>query len=328
MSELISILMPVKNAEQWLEETLTSIQKQKVNWELIAIDDHSIDASITILEEFSLKDSRIKVYKNHGSGIIPALQQALSLSSGIYITRMDADDIMPDKRLSTFLHSFKNGNGKRITTGMVKYFSEDLVSEGYLKYERWLNNRVLRQDHYQHIYRECVVASPNWFALKSDLITDKIFEQLNYPEDYHMTFLWKRNDYLIECISDLTLMWREHPSRTSRTSDVYQQDSFFKLKLDYFIQDECQNGTPIAIIGWGKKGKLVAAQLAENSVPFNIYDLDFNKYKGHESRFRVHDPMHISESKALVCIYPDDLNSLETFLHKFNLVIGQNAWYV
>ena len=62
-------------------------------------------------------------------------------------------------------------------------------SEGYLKYEYWLNDRIDQNDHYKHIYRECVIASPNWISKKQDLIQYKIFENLNYPEDYSMTFL-------------------------------------------------------------------------------------------------------------------------------------------
>ena len=99
-SPQISILMPVKNADQFLEECLNSIVQQSFSdWELIAIDDHSTDSSYEILGEYQKKDGRIKVFKNQKNGIIHALRGALERSNGSYITRMDADDIMANIKL-------------------------------------------------------------------------------------------------------------------------------------------------------------------------------------------------------------------------------------
>ena len=93
--EAISILMPVKNAALFLRECLDSIVNQEEsNFELIAVDDHSTDSSLKILEEYQKKDPRIQVYKNKEHGIIAALRLAYKKSSGILITRMDSDDIM------------------------------------------------------------------------------------------------------------------------------------------------------------------------------------------------------------------------------------------
>ena len=95
--------MPVKNAGPWLEECLQSIQKQSfVNWELIAVNDGSKDNSIEILIDFSSRDVRIQVLENPGSGIVDALSQALSKSTGTFISRMDADDVMPAEKLQLF----------------------------------------------------------------------------------------------------------------------------------------------------------------------------------------------------------------------------------
>ena len=83
----VSILMPVKNTENYLEECLNSILIQnEQNWELIVVDDFSTDKSWQILNDFAKKDARIKVFKNKNSGIIGALQLALMKSSGEMIT--------------------------------------------------------------------------------------------------------------------------------------------------------------------------------------------------------------------------------------------------
>ena len=97
--ELISILVPFKNTSLFLTECLESIFNQTYsNWELIIVDDNSTDNSLSIVRSYAENDSRIKLFKNKGSGIIDALQLAYSKSEGALITRMDSDDIMMENK--------------------------------------------------------------------------------------------------------------------------------------------------------------------------------------------------------------------------------------
>ena len=96
----ISVIMSVYNGEEYLEEAIESVRNQTFeNWELIVINDCSTDSTAKILTDFSLKDERIKVHTNEVNLKLPAsLNKAVSLSSGKYIARMDADDIcLPDR---------------------------------------------------------------------------------------------------------------------------------------------------------------------------------------------------------------------------------------
>ena len=96
MHPLISILMPVKNSEKFLSMTINSIIDQtEKNWELIIVNDGSIDNILNILQNFAEKEPRIKIFNNEeGSGIIPALRTAFMHSNGDLVTRMDSDDLM------------------------------------------------------------------------------------------------------------------------------------------------------------------------------------------------------------------------------------------
>ena len=103
---LVSILTPFKNTAQFLPECLKSILKQShTNWELLIIDDNSSDNSYHLVNAYSQKEPRIKLFKNPGHGIIDALRFAFNQSKGDYVTRMDSDDIMhPEK---TKNHAFR-----------------------------------------------------------------------------------------------------------------------------------------------------------------------------------------------------------------------------
>ena len=111
LSDKISIILPCKNAADFIRECIDSIIHQSLtNWEVIAVDDHSSDDTFSILTEYSNRDDRITAVQNTGMGITPALCHGFSLSSGTCITRMDADDIMPSDKLGKFMDSL---TGKR-----------------------------------------------------------------------------------------------------------------------------------------------------------------------------------------------------------------------
>lgn len=100
MKPEISIIMSVYNGETYLKEAIESVIKQTFkNWELICINDCSTDSTSEILAEFASSDERIKVHTNEVNLKLPtSLNKAISLSSGKYIARMDADDIcLPDR---------------------------------------------------------------------------------------------------------------------------------------------------------------------------------------------------------------------------------------
>lgn len=96
----ISVIMSVYNGETYLKEAIESVIKQTFkNWELIIINDCSTDSTGEMLAEFASMDERIKVHTNEVNLKLPtSLNKAISLCSGKYIARMDADDICLPER--------------------------------------------------------------------------------------------------------------------------------------------------------------------------------------------------------------------------------------
>lgn len=263
----VSIITPFKNAAETIAETAQSILAQThTNWEWILINDHSNQDESTALKNF-LTDPRIRIFQNEGSGIVDALVTAEKQIRGEFLTRMDADDVMPHTKLELFLHALMT-TSVQIVTGKVQYFSVDQpVSSGYRQYQDWLNARSEQQDFYTQIYRECPVASGNWCMRTSDHFSCGGFADLHYPEDYDLVFRWKKAGFQILGIDQLTHLWREHPLRTSRTSENYAQEAFFRLKIREFVSQEGKQ-LPIAVLGTGQKGRLTAKNLMEQGCEF------------------------------------------------------------
>jgi glycosyltransferase involved in cell wall biosynthesis len=91
---MISVLMPVKNAERFLRDSIVSVLSQSyADFELLVIDDRSDDGSLAICQEYARSDIRITVLQNQNSGVSNALNHGLKLAKGRYIARIDADDV-------------------------------------------------------------------------------------------------------------------------------------------------------------------------------------------------------------------------------------------
>ncbi len=267
---VISILMPFRNTGEFLEECLHSIRTQSyADWELLAVDDRSEDRSRAIVEQIAREDERICLLDNLGAGIIPALRTAYASSRGSYITRMDSDDVMAPGRLALMLQQLQLHGPGHLALGQVRYFSDGGVSDGYARYERWLNGLTARGSNFTEIYKECVVPSPCWMLARPDLDACGAFESDRYPEDYDLCFRFYRER--ITCLpSDRVLHhWRDYPARTSRNSEHYAQNYFLEIKTHYFLEIDRDHNRPLVIWGAGFKGKKIARLLKERGIAFS-----------------------------------------------------------
>ncbi len=90
---LVSIIVPVYNTEKYICECLHSlIQQSYSHIEIIAVDDGSTDSSLSILNDISEKDNRLKVFSQPNQGVSATRNLALSEATGEYIMFVDADD--------------------------------------------------------------------------------------------------------------------------------------------------------------------------------------------------------------------------------------------
>jgi len=126
MSPKISILLPVYNGEKYIKEAIESVWNQTFrDFELIVIDDGSNDKTPEILDGF--RDSRLVRLKHENNrGLAKALQTGLEIAQGIFITRMDADDISLPKRFENQIDYFM----KYPKVGLVGTAAQTIDSRG------------------------------------------------------------------------------------------------------------------------------------------------------------------------------------------------------
>jgi len=120
-TQLVSIIMPVYNAEKYIAEAIQSVIDQSHNnLELVVINDGSTDNSEEIILKFS--DKRIRYFKQKNKGVGAARNLGLANIKGQFICFLDADDLLPDHSLTNRLQVFNKGEDVEFVDGEVKAF--------------------------------------------------------------------------------------------------------------------------------------------------------------------------------------------------------------
>lgn len=111
--EMISVIVPIYNAEKWLRDALASLQRQTyADFEAILVDDGSDDGSSDICRHFIDNDSRFRIIRQDNAGVSAARNAGLDSARGEWIAFMDADDVMPPDAFEVMMrHAEKSGAG-------------------------------------------------------------------------------------------------------------------------------------------------------------------------------------------------------------------------
>jgi glycosyltransferase involved in cell wall biosynthesis len=205
MLPLVSIVLPVFNAQNFIKQSMLSIVSQEYdNWELIVVDDCSTDNSFLIAESLSFTDNRITVVKNRlNSGPAISRNYGASLAKGEYLAFIDADDIwLPNKltvQIPVMLH---DGCDLSYTGSFNKYLS--------------LKPIKLTRRSSAHIRSNFDFLTYNKIALSTVVLKKSIFDSYKFINCRHEDFeLWLRlyfNGFKFKYIDNPLMIYSIHPS--------------------------------------------------------------------------------------------------------------------
>ena len=159
----LSIIIPIFNAEKYLDELLTSILSQSfTDFEVICVDDGSKDNSLNILKKYKKNDPRIKIIEQKNQGAGTARNKGITISKGEYLHFVDADDsLFQDaySKLFDFVNKHHNPNiirfrGKAYTINN-KYFPSYYETNNI--YQEFLNKKLDIKNNLNHIIQLPVV---------------------------------------------------------------------------------------------------------------------------------------------------------------------------
>jgi glycosyltransferase involved in cell wall biosynthesis len=248
--------MPVYNASACLDEAITSCLLQtEENFELICIDDGSLDDSATIIRNYTLSDKRVQLLNIPHQGIVAALNFGLSIGKGKYIARMDADDRMHRDRLLLQRNFLDTNASVGLVSCIVNHIGDANYQAGYAYYVDWINSLISHRDISLNRFVESPLAHPS-VMFRRDLI-EKYggYRDGVFPEDYELWLRWLEAGVRMEKITLPLLDWRDLPTRLSRNDQRYSSNGFEKIKAEYmfrFIKEANKTNRPVFVCGAGR----------------------------------------------------------------------------
>ena len=241
-SPLISVVMPVYNGAKYLVDSINSVLSQSfVNFEFIIIDDGSTDHSFQILQSYQQLDKRINLISRENRGLVSTLNEAISVARGIWIARMDQDDIALAHRLERQLEWIQM-TGADISGSWVQRFGSS-------------DSRIVKLPQTDEaIKTEMLFTSP--FAHPSVMMRTKLISQLKYDqalelaEDYDLWVRAAKVGWKMTNVPEVLLMYRVHAEQiTTRTDCLVEKQAklirqrywkfvFENIKINPNILDE------------------------------------------------------------------------------------------
>lgn len=274
----MSILLPCRDAAAHLHECIASLEAQTfTDYEVIAVDDGSSDATGAILHDWSARDDRVRVAHTAPAGIVCALHAAVEQARGEVIARMDADDVAHPERLQAQLACMAE-HELAACAAQVEYFPRENLSDGALAYEQWVNSLVTPEDIARDVFVECPLPHPT-LMVRSDVL-ERIggYRETGWPEDYDLVLrLWAAGLRLGKVARPL-LRWRNGDARLSRTDVRYGQAAFRACRVAFLESTLLRARQHLVICGAGPVGKAFARDLLARGHTLRAFvDLDERK---------------------------------------------------
>jgi glycosyltransferase involved in cell wall biosynthesis len=334
----VSVLIPCFNAENTLEEALKSLIIQTFSdFEIIAVNDGSEDSTLSIMNDWADRDSRIRVIDHPHQGIISTLNAGLHVCKSQYIARMDADDLCHPERLERQVSHLENHPETAVVGCLVRGFPPGMVGRGFQIYLSWLNSLVSDADIRCQIFVESPFAHPSVMMRKGWL--DKVggYQDLGWPEDYDLWLRLFLAGARFSKVPEYLVDWRELPQRLTRSDSRYSLENFLRLKAHYLMRGPLSNCDSVIVWGAGMTGRRLSKHLIRQGAPLTAFvDIDSKKIGRRLRKLPIITPEDLpnllrqfSQPKVLAAVGARGARHLiRQRLNSINLQEGKDWWGV
>lgn len=240
---LVSLIIPVYNAEKDLAQCLESIVTQDDhNFEVILVDDGSTDHSIKIANTYKNKIKSFRIIKQANSGSGGARNNGILHSKGEFILFLDSDDYVSNNYISLLRQKQQSGNYNMVC-GQYKLVSESGIDmSDPMKTPPQFNPPLVFHEEVLGAYERCVP----WAKLfrKSDYLKAGIIFPRNIPhEDWFFTYKLARKLKSIGFVKDQVYYWRQRKGSTSLSMSKTHIDILPFLRNDTYLYLKQNVGT-------------------------------------------------------------------------------------
>ena len=275
-SELVSALLPVRDAAATLPAALASLQVQSRPLDqIVVVDDGSSDSTGTVARVAASRDRRIEVLTLPPEGLVSALNAGLARCSGDWILRMDADDLSHRRRLEGQLEIARQNPDLDVIGCQVRIFPRRQRLGGYRRYEDWLNGLLTHQEMVREIFVESPLAHPSVLLRRTTLAAAGGWEDRGWPEDYDLWLRLVGQGAHLGKAPEPLFLWRDHPGRLSRRDPRYRRLAFLQAKAHHLARGFLAGQPRLIIWGAGRVGGQLARLLEAEGRTVEVFvDVD------------------------------------------------------
>ena len=295
----VSVVMPLRNAEDTLEVAVTSVCEQTfTDWELIVVDDGSTDGSSALLNELTARDDRIYIEHTVARGVAPAMNRACELARGEWIARMDSDDWMHPERLAKQLQHAQHHPDLGVISCRVGFGGD---GEGYGAHIDWLNTLVDPETIALRCFVESPVANPSVMFHRELVRKHGGCLDGDFPEDYEMWLRWLDAGVRFGKVDEELLIWNDCPTRMTRNDPRYAVERFYELKCKWLAKWLEREVRGRALWLWGA-GRVTRRRFESLTNIHGYIDVDPNKVGGQRDGrpVRLHDDLPAKDQSFIL----------------------------
>jgi glycosyltransferase involved in cell wall biosynthesis len=289
--------MPCYNAAGTLDEAAASLARQTLaDFEVVAVDDGSTDATGQILERWSARDNRFRVLHRSHEGIIAALNAGLRECRSPFIARMDGDDRSHPERLArqvAFLHEHPQ---LAVAGCQVAGYPPGAIREGFRIYLEWLNGLLDESAIRREIFVESPLPHPSVIYRRDMVEQVGGYLDFGWPEDYDLWLRLHLAGASFAKLPEVLLEWRDDPRRLTRTDSRYSLENFLRLKAHYLALGPLAGREAVFIWGAGMAGRRLSKHLLREGVRLEaFFDIDPHKIGNTRRGYPILPPEELPE---------------------------------
>lgn len=226
---LVSIIIPVYNQEQYIAETLNSVLHQSyTNWECILVNDGSLDDSVTVIRQYTAQDSRFHFLDSKNKGVSNARNLALQQVKGDFILFLDGDDLIHPEKLQLAISNFEQNTNLSIVFNTTNYFQDTIEN---VLFAIQLETELVNFNGILLYWGEKITIPIHSAIIKKSLLEGIEFNcELTAQEDWLVWLRLFKNNPKVLVLDEVLSYYRKH--NTSRTQTVSLKEDHFKaLKI-------------------------------------------------------------------------------------------------
>ena len=261
MKPRLSVIVPVRDAERTLGESLESCLSQSFGeFELVVVLNGCSDRSAEIAKGFADGDGRVVVMESsEEGGVTEAQRVGIAAARADVIARMDADDRSHPERFAKQWELLQEDESLGAVGCGVRLIESQ--GEGMGRYVDWVNSLGTPEAIARERFVECPVIQPSLMMRREALEAAGGYRVRSWAEDHDLILRMLGRGVRIGKVPEVLLEWRDGPSRLTRCHPMYAEEQVWLMKAEYLVGLERIRERGVVISGAGPIGKRLGRHL-------------------------------------------------------------------